>query len=216
MPDSHTATVILFWAQVVSGIGGALYVGHWMWRHAQIRSGDMTGLPMKYPRFLLGVIALSIGCGISGLWILAHAPKPQPCTSSASPGPTADQKEAALQQAYGVYVQKSETRVNELIKTYEDAHPGQPTSKREDDWINSRLRAEGIPFVLTYADFPHKSGSKHLPVPCSAKGTGIIGAHGETNMTDTKVAGFCNGIDLSPSQKATLKGTQVDREKDQK
>lgn len=96
MPSQQTAATILFWVQVLSGIAATIFIGQWMWKHAKgIGGGDVTSFPMKYPRLLLGLIAFSMLCGVVGLWLLFHLPKPvqpPPCPAvkecpAAAPSP---------------------------------------------------------------------------------------------------------------------------------
>ncbi len=80
MPDARTAAIILFWAELVSGLAAAIWVGQWMWHHARrIAGGDMTTFPMKYPGLVLLFCSFSMLCGIAGLWLLFHLPKPVQC-----------------------------------------------------------------------------------------------------------------------------------------
>jgi hypothetical protein len=104
MPASQVAAIILFWAQVASGIAAAIFVGQFTYRQwKRVGKVDMTLLLSNHPRWVIGLIAFSIATGIVGLWLTYHIPrpeKPSPCpTISEKPNPVpAPQNPAPTQQ----------------------------------------------------------------------------------------------------------------------
>jgi hypothetical protein len=80
MPSAHTAAVILFWCQIIGATGPGFILAQWIWKRARsLGTGEITSFPMKYPRLLLALVGLSLLCGIVGLWLMFHFPKPVRC-----------------------------------------------------------------------------------------------------------------------------------------
>jgi hypothetical protein len=73
MPSAHIAAVCLFWAEIFCGLASVLAIWRWMHSHAHT---VREVLAMKAPRWVITLLAISICCGIGGLWIVSHLPKP--------------------------------------------------------------------------------------------------------------------------------------------
>ncbi|MCU1226357.1 MAG: hypothetical protein JWQ42_4450 [Edaphobacter sp.] len=151
MPSPQIAAIILFYFQVVSGIAAAIFIGQWMWSQAKkFEGGVMISFPMKYPRLLMAMVAFSIICGVSGLWIVYHLPKPAlsplvtPSTS-ASNDPTIP-----------LYEQKADPSTilaaNQLINSYLLNHPGDKVGAVA--YANSQLHSKGMRGSIELHDMP--------------------------------------------------------------
>ncbi len=94
MPSSQVAAIILFWAQVVSGAAGAIFIAQFafgQWK--QVGKVDLTSLLSIHPRWVVGLMAFSLVAGIFGLWLTYRIPRPErpvaclPVSSKADPKP---------------------------------------------------------------------------------------------------------------------------------
>jgi hypothetical protein len=212
MPSAQAAAVILFWVQIVCGIAAAIVIGQWMWAHAKrIREGDMTSFPMRHPRLLLGLMALSLFCGVFGLWTMFHLPKPSPCPAPAAAtttgAPDISTDKVVTWPAPQTQKEKDadQLEAKKLVLEYRAKHPGQVDEKAELDWVNQHLASEGIPFTLTSVQITRvPQGQSNPPNASHPGGAGIIGGR-YNDFDDVHVNGFGTGIDLSHADTSIVK-----------
>ena len=97
MLSSQSAAIILFWAQVVSGIAAAIFIAQFAYGQGKrVGRVDLTSFLSSHPRWIIGLIAFSLTCGIVGLWLTYRIPRaekaaPCPTVSANRNQPTASQ-----------------------------------------------------------------------------------------------------------------------------
>ena len=154
-----------------------------------------------------------------GFWLLFRHPSmsPSPTAEGGAP-PPAKECPSVSQDSTVTFPPPSEKQkvadqmeARKLILQYRAKHPSEINEVDELAWVNKQLMLEGIPFTVTSIRTTRSQSMNQSPNTSHQGGTAIIGAHGTTEMDGVRVYGFANGIDLSPSEKATVKNAEVHR-----
>jgi hypothetical protein len=104
--------------------------------------------------------------------------------------------------------QKEATR---LSAKFEMEHPESVGKPEHIKWVNQQLESECVGFVVTQISVTPSLSTHHQAAPKTAKTSGAIGIIGGkvNDMDDTHISGFKTGIDLSHSDKSTLRHTTI-------